>query len=173
MGEKSTIKERAKRNLLGELVTKLGAWCAEKRGRQTELARLTGATRQAVNDWLNGRKKMNGEQALKADAFMRKVRAGQRCAETHTEGASQLGRVTRQLKASHGVKETQAIRASHQKRVTSLELSEPTQSRNPFTKSEPSLQRNPKRRSEPHAASKPAEQSEPKRASKPESPSEP
>jgi hypothetical protein len=38
-------------------LAKLGDWCAEKRGRQSDLARAIEATPQAVNDWLNGRKK--------------------------------------------------------------------------------------------------------------------
>jgi DNA-binding transcriptional regulator YdaS (Cro superfamily) len=112
MGEKSTIKERAKRNLLGELVAKLGAWCAEKRGRQTELARLTGATPQTVNDWLTGRKKMNCEQALRADAFMRKVeRARVREKPTSPERAI-LKENSIQRGASQCSGETQVSRAS-------------------------------------------------------------
>jgi Putative antitoxin of bacterial toxin-antitoxin system, YdaS/YdaT len=56
------------------LLAELGDWCAEKRGRQSELARAIGATPQAVNNWLNGRKKMTGEQVLNVIEFMAKRR---------------------------------------------------------------------------------------------------
>jgi hypothetical protein len=57
-----------------ELLAELGDWCAEKRGRQSEVAHAIGATPQAVNDWLNGRKRMTGEQALRVSAFMKQKR---------------------------------------------------------------------------------------------------
>jgi hypothetical protein len=57
-----------------ELLAELGDWCTEKRGRQSEVARAIGATPQAVNDWLNGRKNMTGEQALRVRAFMQQKR---------------------------------------------------------------------------------------------------
>ena len=57
-----------------ELLAELGDWCAEKRGRQSDLARAIGASPQAVNDWLNGRKKMTGEQALRVQEFLAKER---------------------------------------------------------------------------------------------------
>ncbi len=66
---KSTGPEKAQ-----ELLAELGDWCAEKRGRQSELARAIGATPQAVNDWLNGRKSMTGEQALRVKEFVAKTR---------------------------------------------------------------------------------------------------
>ena len=56
------------------LLAGLGDWCAEKRGRQTEVARAIGATPQAVNDWLNGRKKLSGEQTLRVQEFLLKAR---------------------------------------------------------------------------------------------------
>jgi hypothetical protein len=58
------------------LLAKLGDWCAEGRGRQSEVARAIGSTPQAVNDWLNGRKKMTGEQALRVSEFMKQRRRG-------------------------------------------------------------------------------------------------
>ena len=57
-----------------ELLALLGDWCAEKRGRQSELARAIGATPQAVNDWLQGRKRMTGEQALRVKEFVARTR---------------------------------------------------------------------------------------------------
>lgn len=66
---KNTGPEKAQ-----ELLAELGDWCAEKRGRQSELARAIGATPQAVNDWLNGRKRMTGEQALRVKEFVAKTR---------------------------------------------------------------------------------------------------
>jgi Helix-turn-helix len=56
------------------LLAELGDWCAEKRGRQTEVARAIGVSPQAVNDWLNGRKRMSGEQALRVQEFLLKAR---------------------------------------------------------------------------------------------------
>jgi hypothetical protein len=56
------------------LLAELGDWCAGKRGRQSELARAIGATPQAVNDWLQGRKRMTGEQALRVKEFVARTR---------------------------------------------------------------------------------------------------
>jgi hypothetical protein len=58
------------------LLAELGDWCAGKRGRQSELARAIGATPQAVNDWLQGRKRMTGEQALRVKEFVARTRRG-------------------------------------------------------------------------------------------------
>jgi hypothetical protein len=58
------------------LLAELGDWCGEERGRQSEVARAIGSTPQAVNDWLNGRKKMTGEQALRVSEFMKQRRRG-------------------------------------------------------------------------------------------------
>ena len=68
---KSTGPEKAE-----ELLALLGDWCAEKRGRQSELVRAIGATPQAVNDWLQGRKRMTGEQALRVKEFVARTRRG-------------------------------------------------------------------------------------------------
>jgi predicted XRE-type DNA-binding protein len=48
-----------------ELLIELGYWCEQKWGRQAQVARAVGTTPQTVNDWLNGRKKMTGEQSLR------------------------------------------------------------------------------------------------------------
>jgi len=37
------------------------------------VAKAVGTTPQKVHDWLNGRKKMSGEQALRVAAFMDSV----------------------------------------------------------------------------------------------------
>jgi hypothetical protein len=60
------------------LLAELGAWCAEKRGRQTQIARRIRTTPQTVNDWLNGRKKMTGEQALRINELMGQARRGRK-----------------------------------------------------------------------------------------------
>jgi hypothetical protein len=56
------------------LLAVLSDWCGEKWGRQTQAARTIGATPQAVNDWLNGRKKMSAEQALRLAEYLKKER---------------------------------------------------------------------------------------------------
>jgi len=50
----------------------LSHWCAEKWGRQAHAAREVGTTAQTVNDWLSGRKKMTGEQALRVQELLQK-----------------------------------------------------------------------------------------------------
>ena len=52
------------------LLAALADWCSEQRGRQTQVARAIDASSQAVNDWLNARKKMTAEQALRIAAFL-------------------------------------------------------------------------------------------------------
>jgi hypothetical protein len=56
------------------LLAQLAYWCEQGWGRQTQVAKAVGATPQKVNDWLNGRKKMSGEQALRVAAFMKQHR---------------------------------------------------------------------------------------------------
>src|SRR5262249_9518743 len=53
------------------LLAQLSYWCKQGWGRQTQVAKAVGTTPQTVNDWLNGRKKMTGEQALRASAFIK------------------------------------------------------------------------------------------------------
>jgi hypothetical protein len=55
------------------LLAKLTYWCEQGWGRQTQVARTVGTTPQTVNDWLNSRKKMTGEQALRVLAFIESV----------------------------------------------------------------------------------------------------
>jgi hypothetical protein len=54
-----------------ELLAQLAFWCEKGWGRQTALAKELGTTPQRVNDWLNGRKKMNADQALFVSEFLR------------------------------------------------------------------------------------------------------
>jgi DNA-binding transcriptional regulator YdaS (Cro superfamily) len=55
------------------LLAQLAYWCEQAWGRQTQVAKAVGVTPQTVNDWLNGRKKMTGEQALRVSAFINSV----------------------------------------------------------------------------------------------------
>ena len=55
------------------LLAQLAYWCEQGWGRQTQVAKAVGTTPQKVHDWLNGRKKMSGEQALRVAAFMDSV----------------------------------------------------------------------------------------------------
>jgi hypothetical protein len=54
------------------LLAELSYWCAQKWGRQARTAREVGTTTQTVNDWLSGRKKMTGEQALSVQELLQK-----------------------------------------------------------------------------------------------------
>jgi hypothetical protein len=56
------------------LLSKLGYWCEQGWGRQTETAKAIGVTSQRVNDWITGRKKMTGEQALRLQNFLQRQR---------------------------------------------------------------------------------------------------
>jgi hypothetical protein len=53
-----------------ELLAQLGLWCEQVWGRQTEIAKVLGTTPQRVNDWINGRKRMNADQALFLREFL-------------------------------------------------------------------------------------------------------
>jgi hypothetical protein len=69
-----------------ELLVELGSWCEQKWGWQALVARAVGVSLQMVNDWLAGRKKMTGNQALNVLAFVvrerkhdeRRLRTGSR-----------------------------------------------------------------------------------------------
>jgi hypothetical protein len=54
-----------KSDLVQEFLANVSAWCAQKHGRQTKLARQLGVKPQVVNDYLNGREKITAEHALK------------------------------------------------------------------------------------------------------------
>jgi hypothetical protein len=57
-----------------ELLAELSHWCEQRWGRQAEVALAVGSSRQTINDWLGGRKKMTGEQALRVQEFLLKAR---------------------------------------------------------------------------------------------------
>jgi hypothetical protein len=57
-----------------QLLARLAFWCSQRWGRQAQVARAVGTTPQRVNDWLNGRKKMTGEQSLRLVEFIEKNR---------------------------------------------------------------------------------------------------
>src|SRR5260370_23541424 len=56
------------------LLSKLGYWCEQGWGRQTETAKAIGVSPQRVNDWITGRKKMTGEQGLRLQKFLQRQR---------------------------------------------------------------------------------------------------
>jgi hypothetical protein len=60
--------------LTKQLLDALKAWCDEKYGRQTEIAKILGVKPQTVNDWFGGRKQLMGEQALAIQEFLKKKR---------------------------------------------------------------------------------------------------
>ena len=71
---------RAKERLSGnkpeesqQLLAQLSSWCEQKWGRQAQVAREVGTSPSAVNDWLNARKKMTGEQALRVRKLLHKA----------------------------------------------------------------------------------------------------
>jgi hypothetical protein len=59
-----------------ELLLELQFWCSQQWGRQTQAAKVVGTTPQVVNDWLAGRKKMTGEQALRVQELLDGIRRG-------------------------------------------------------------------------------------------------
>jgi hypothetical protein len=61
---------RAKPEKAQILLAELSDWCAQKWGRQACAAQEVGTTPQTVNDWLSGRKKMTGEQALRIQELL-------------------------------------------------------------------------------------------------------
>ena len=38
-----------------KLINELGAWCAEERGRQAQVAKVLGVRRSIIKEWLKGR----------------------------------------------------------------------------------------------------------------------
>ena len=72
----SQVKPEKEQVLLAEL----GQWCERKWGRQAEVARRVGVSPQTVNDWLSGRKKMTGIQALNVLELVEKERKRQKLA---------------------------------------------------------------------------------------------
>jgi len=64
-----------------ELLEILRAWCKEKRGRQTQVARILGVRPSTVADWMSGRRSFTGEQSLSVNEFLRTVYAYQKPVE--------------------------------------------------------------------------------------------
>ena len=57
-------------SLIDSLIADVEAWCSEKRGRQTELARAIGVDRQAVSAWFKKKQRPTGEQTLALQKFL-------------------------------------------------------------------------------------------------------
>jgi DNA-binding transcriptional regulator YiaG len=64
------------------LIAEVKRWCDEERGRQTELAKLLGVSRQAVNHWLQRTKDPTSEQTLALHAFLSTIKARKTTAKT-------------------------------------------------------------------------------------------
>lgn len=60
-----------------QLLEILRSWCREKRGRQTQVARIVGVKPASVSDWLSGRRQFTGEQSLAVREFLHTVYAYQ------------------------------------------------------------------------------------------------
>jgi transcriptional regulator with XRE-family HTH domain len=56
------------------LLERLKAWCEESYGRQAEVAKAIGVSRQVVTDWLNGRALPGLDNGLALLAFLKKQR---------------------------------------------------------------------------------------------------
>jgi DNA-binding XRE family transcriptional regulator len=54
-----------------QLINQLKAWAAEERGRQSEIARILGVSRQSVSEWFSGKAVPNWETGLKIQAFLK------------------------------------------------------------------------------------------------------
>jgi transcriptional regulator with XRE-family HTH domain len=72
-------------SLTQKLIADVQAWCDEAYGRQAQLARLLGVSRQSVSGWLSGRKSPTSEQALWLSQFMATQRKPGRPAKTETK----------------------------------------------------------------------------------------
>ena len=56
------------------LLRELQNWCSEKRGRNTEIAKMLGVSRQTVSDWFAGRSVPTLSTGLKIQAFLQRER---------------------------------------------------------------------------------------------------
>jgi hypothetical protein len=75
--KQARAKERLRQKMpekFQEFLVELGYWCEQEWGRQAKLARAVGTSAQTVNDWLNGRKSMTGEQVLRVQDFLHEER---------------------------------------------------------------------------------------------------
>jgi predicted XRE-type DNA-binding protein len=61
-----------------KLMTEIESWCAEKRGRQSELARSLGVSRQELNVWIKRKQKPPSEVTLALIEFLQDPEAFQK-----------------------------------------------------------------------------------------------
>ena len=59
---------------IARLLAELRVWCDEKRGRQTQIAKMLGLPRQSINDWFAGKSVPTLQAGLKIQAFLRQER---------------------------------------------------------------------------------------------------
>ena len=62
------------------LLDELEAWCREKYGRQTEVAKVLGVDRKRLNDWFTGRIAPSPAVALRIQAFLAEEKRARRSA---------------------------------------------------------------------------------------------
>jgi hypothetical protein len=53
------------------VINELKAWCAEKYGRNSKVARMLGVSPQLVNDWFSGKTIPTWPTGMKIQAFLR------------------------------------------------------------------------------------------------------
>jgi predicted XRE-type DNA-binding protein len=56
-----------------QLLRELKTWCEQERGRKTQAAKVLGVSQSTLSDWFSERKRMNAEQALALQEFLRSV----------------------------------------------------------------------------------------------------
>jgi transcriptional regulator with XRE-family HTH domain len=57
-----------------KLISKLQTWCQEKRGRNTEIAKMLGVSRQLVSDWFSRKTDPLADKLFVIRDFLRKQR---------------------------------------------------------------------------------------------------
>jgi predicted XRE-type DNA-binding protein len=60
------------------LIAQLKEWTSQKRGRQSEIARMLGVSRSVVSDWLKGTVVPSWEAGKKLEQFLKKQRKAPR-----------------------------------------------------------------------------------------------
>jgi hypothetical protein len=68
------LKKRPRDPEVDRLLDELRAWCSEKYGRQTELARHLKIDNRRVHDWLSGRLTPSLAMGIKLQEFLKKHR---------------------------------------------------------------------------------------------------
>jgi DNA-binding XRE family transcriptional regulator len=56
------------------ILNALRHWCAQERGRQSEVAQAIGVQRYAINDWIKGRSQPSLRDGIKLIDFMKRHR---------------------------------------------------------------------------------------------------